>query len=93
MRVCSGDGTPFDYCDDCADEIVPTEEDAREVHGAGEDPFDGRGNLFAYDVEHPDYEEDGYRCARCGKKMVWPSLSGLLAAVRRLGDDETYSTW
>jgi hypothetical protein len=61
MRIYTAKNDPLDFCDECA----PTEEEALELYGEGEGP-DGRGNCFAYDAEHPDYDDDDYRCHECG---------------------------
>ena len=60
MRITNGRNVPVDFCKDCE----PTEESALFIFGDGEGP-DGRGNCFAYDVDHPTYNMDFYRCEVC----------------------------
>jgi len=60
MRIYTGNNSPIDFCEDCA----PCESDATIEFGDGEGP-DNRGNCFAYDAEHPNYETDYYTCHIC----------------------------
>lgn len=65
MRVYASDNDPVDYCMACA----PSEAVAQERHGNVGDGPDGRGNCFAYEAEHPDYEGDMYKCAACRRQL------------------------
>lgn len=64
-------GDPHDFCNWC---FFLIEDEAKEMYGsiktAQLEP-DGppKENKFAYDVEHPPYEEEDYRCTYCGDKL------------------------
>jgi hypothetical protein len=64
MRIYNGYNKPLDFCRDCA----PTESEAFQRFSAGEGP-DNRGNCYAYDAEHPDYEDGPYYCEDCGRVL------------------------
>jgi len=65
-RIYTSASDPVDFHAEC----FPTEGDAEEQFGNVGDGPDGRGNCFAYDAEHPDYEEMGYDCHRCGEPLT-----------------------
>lgn len=62
MRIYTSQSDPLDFCRACA----PTEQGAIEKFGNLGDGPDDRGNCFAYDEEHPPYEETDYTCHTCG---------------------------
>lgn len=66
-RIRTSCSDPIDFCRSC----FPSEDDAEEEYGdVGEGP-DGRGNCFAYEDEHPPYEDDEYyRCATCDVRLT-----------------------
>ena len=66
-RIYTSRSEPIDYCQDC----FPHEAKAEEAFGDIGDGPDGRGNCFAYDAEHPDYEGDPfYKCETCGRQLT-----------------------
>ena len=67
MRIYASNNDPFDFCKNC----MPDEDEAlHELGDVGEGP-DGRTNCFAYDAEHPSYD-DGieYKCYICGEILT-----------------------
>lgn len=64
-RVFTSSNDPLDFCRYC----FPTERQALSKYGNVGDGPDGRGNCFAYDAEHPDYEGEGYVCYRCRHEL------------------------
>jgi len=54
-----------DFCLRC----MPSGEGGRAEFGDLGDGPDGRGNCYNFDVEHPDYHGEGYRCEKCGKTL------------------------
>lgn len=67
MRVCDSRSIPHDYCRTCA----PSEEDAFEMWGNVGDGPDDRGDCFAYDPDHPPYDDgEDYYCADCGELLT-----------------------
>lgn len=66
-RIYTSESYPVDYCRKC---FPRTEATAFAIHGHDGDGPDGRGNCFAYNCEHPDYEGDIlYYCSQCGKNL------------------------
>jgi hypothetical protein len=66
MRIYTSESIPVDFCRDC----FPSEQEAIiEFGNQGEGP-DDRGNCFAYDEGHPDYDETDYTCHRCGENLT-----------------------
>lgn len=65
-RIYTSESNPVDYCRPC---FPKSEEKAFALHGHDGDGPDGRGNCFAYDAEHPDYEGGEYTCVLCGEKL------------------------
>lgn len=66
MRIYTSNSDPLDFCKKC----FPSEQEAVERYaGLGDGP-DGRGNCFGYDDEHPDYDEEGYRCEQCRVELT-----------------------
>ncbi len=60
-RVYSSANDPLDFCEYC----FPDEDAALGVYGdVGAGP-DERGNCFAYEADHPDYEYEDYLCTEC----------------------------
>ena len=66
-RIYDSTSDPLDFCQR---DFPKTEEAARAKYGNVGDGPDGRGNCFSYDDEHPDYEDDDYRCHTCGKRLT-----------------------
>ena len=66
-RIFTSANDPLDFCTAC----FPNEAEAEiEFDHLGDGP-DGRGNCFAYDAEHPPYEDFGdYRCKECGEVLT-----------------------
>ncbi len=66
-RIYDGSSNPLDFCR----KHWPNEATARRLYGSGEGP-DGRGNCFAYDAEHPDYDGEDYKCDHkgCNKRLT-----------------------
>ena len=61
-RIVTAANEPLDFCHQCfpKDEAVARKRYA----GTGEGP-DDRGDCFAHEAEHPDYDGENYRCHRC----------------------------
>jgi hypothetical protein len=73
-RIIQSNGDPLDFCIECfMDEYVCDEDVARELYGneelTGSGP-DGRGNCFAWDAEHPTYDDNDCRCTLCGAVLT-----------------------
>lgn len=68
-RIYDSTSSPRDFCMHCFDELFPDEEAARERFGNLGDGPDDRGNCFAFDEEHPDYEGEGYTCENCRRGL------------------------
>ena len=67
MRIYTSASDPLDFHPRC----FPSLEEAEKKYGNVGDGPDGRGNCFAYDADHPDYEEfDYYTCEKCGKTLA-----------------------
>ncbi len=66
-RIRNSKNDPLDFCKKC---FPKSEETARQRFGGRETGPDGRGDCFCYDDEHPDYEDDGYVCDKCGKTLT-----------------------
>jgi hypothetical protein len=64
MRIYTSASDPLDFCS----RHTPGEVLAKKRYGNLGDGPDGRGNCFAYDVEHPDYDGE-QRCATCRCKL------------------------
>lgn len=66
MRIYASDNEPIDFCRNC----FPTEKEAIEEYGNIGDGPDDRGNCFAYDSDHPPYQ-DGvlYICMFCDEVL------------------------
>jgi hypothetical protein len=66
--IYQSNGDPLDFCIEC----LMDEDVARELYGneevTGSGP-DGRGNCFAWDAEHPEYDEHD-RCTLCGAVLT-----------------------
>jgi hypothetical protein len=61
-RVVTAAGEPLDFCHHC---FPKNEATARRLYaGRGEGP-DDRGDCFAHEAAHPDYEGENYRCRKC----------------------------
>ncbi len=67
MRIYTSASEPLDFCIYCK----PGEATAKTDYGNEGDGPDGRGNCFAYDAEHPDYEDGGFYCEICGEELTW----------------------
>lgn len=65
-RIYTSANDPTDFCRFC----FPTEQQAeRKYENLGDGP-DGRGNCYAYDAEHPPYDDgDVYRCTTCRRLL------------------------
>jgi hypothetical protein len=66
MRIYTSESIPVDFCRDC----FPSEQEAIIEFGNQGDGPDDRGNCFAYDEEHPHYDETDYTCHRCGENLT-----------------------
>jgi hypothetical protein len=66
MRIYTSESIPVDFCRDC----FPPEQESIEKFGNLGDGPDGRGNCFAYDEEHPPYQETDYKCHSCGDELT-----------------------
>lgn len=65
-RIYTSTSDPIDFCNKC----FPNEKSAYNRYGFLGDGPDGRGNCFAYDAEHPPYEDDGdYKCEKCNATL------------------------
>jgi hypothetical protein len=66
-RIYDSASNPVDFC---KKHFPKTEGHAELILGnKGEGP-DGRGNCFAYDAEHPSYDDFGdYQCAVCHRTL------------------------
>lgn len=60
-RIYDSTSDPLDFCERC----FPSETYAIKKYGNLGDGPDGRGNCFAYEADHPDYEGENYRCEKC----------------------------
>lgn len=69
-RIFDSGNDPFDFCKSC---YPKTETQAENLYGneriSGLGP-DGRGNCFSYDTEHPDYQDEGYKCIICASVLT-----------------------
>lgn len=65
-RVRASDSGPYDFCQEC----FPSEAEALEEFGDVGDGPDERGNCFAYEDDHPNYDYCDYRCCRCRKPLT-----------------------
>jgi len=67
-RIYTSQSEPLDFCLDC----FPLEAAAALIYGNLGDGPDGRGNCFAYDAAHPNYEDDPgfYVCEICGEVLT-----------------------
>lgn len=65
-RIYDSASNPNDFCK----KHFPSRKDAQEEFGNVGDGPDGRGNCFAYDAEHPPYEDDDYTCRVCGCRLT-----------------------
>lgn len=65
-RIYDSANNPINFCTDC----FPSEPDAQDEYGDVGDGPDGRGNCFAYEAEHPDYDYEEYTCEKCGKLLT-----------------------
>lgn len=61
MRIYASNNDPIDFCDTCS----PNETEALERFGNWGDGPDNRGDCFAYDADHPSYDENDYFCFGC----------------------------
>jgi len=68
-RIYDSTSDPMDFCKRC----FPTKTIALTKYGnIGEGP-DDRGNCFAYNADHPPYDEDvdyPYHCHNCGNPLT-----------------------
>ena len=66
-RLFTSTSEPVDFCS----RHFPGERLAEDRFGNLGDGPDGRGNCFAYDADHPPYEDQypEYRCATCRAKL------------------------
>jgi len=66
-RIYTSESNPVDYCRSC---FPKYQDEAYGMHGHDGDGPDGRGNCFAYDAEHPDYDGEEYECDECGRTLT-----------------------
>jgi len=64
MRIYTSANDPLDFCK----RHTPSEKTAEKRYGNVGDGPDGRGNCFAYDAEHPDYDGE-HKCRSCGRVL------------------------
>lgn len=66
-RIYASNNDPCDYCAEC----YPNEDSVtwHRLQNMGDGP-DGRGNCFADEADHPDYEDDEYHCQACGELLT-----------------------
>lgn len=67
-RICDSSDEPHDFCKRCFPSEVTAMRRFDSTEKFGEGP-DGRGNCFAYDPAHPDYDDTDYECETCGKAL------------------------
>jgi hypothetical protein len=67
-RIYDSASNPLDFCKRCFPGEERAEREYGDVKKTGEGP-DGRGNCWGYDCEHPDYEDEDYRCKRCNNRL------------------------
>jgi hypothetical protein len=66
-RLYTSTNEPLDFCANC----FPSEDEAEDIYGDMGDGPDNRGNCFAYDADHPTYDEGRfYRCECCRKFLT-----------------------
>ncbi len=65
-RIYTSTSDPIDFCK----RHFPNEAKARLDFGKLGDGPDGRGNCFAHNAEHPEYEGEGYTCEVCNKELT-----------------------
>ncbi len=69
-RIYDSTNDPLDFCALCWLKFCPTEAIAiKRFHGNGVGP-DDRGDCWAFDAEHPDYQGEEYVCSTCGRELV-----------------------
>jgi hypothetical protein len=66
-RICTSRNDPMDFCIKC---FPKTEAIAKKRFGNIGDGPDGRGNCFAYEAEHPNYEYEDEECLVCFKLLT-----------------------
>lgn len=67
MRVRTSSNEPLDFCRFCR----PSEARAvREYSDPAKAGPDGRGDCFAFDDDHPEYEGADVRCVTCGWELT-----------------------
>jgi hypothetical protein len=65
-RIYDSYSDPWDYCRNC----FPDEETAALKHDTGNDDGpDDRGNCYAYDADHPCYDDTDYTCDLCSSPL------------------------
>ncbi len=64
-RIYTSANDPLDFCWEC----FPDEASAEEEFGDVGDGPDGRGNCFAWDADHPNYDECDYHCHDCKESL------------------------
>jgi len=69
-RIISSESYPHDFCMQCWDALYSTEEEAEEEFGDRGDGPDERGNCFAYNDDHPDYDDCDYDCDKCHEPLT-----------------------
>lgn len=65
-RIYTSQNDPLDFCKYC----FPTEDTARKDYGHLGNGPNGRGNCFAWDAEHPNYDDEEYTCDFCGEELT-----------------------
>lgn len=65
-RIYNKQSDPIDFCN----KHFPNENDAIKKYDVGDDGPDGRGDCFAYEADHPDYDTTDYTCEICNKKLT-----------------------
>lgn len=65
-RIRTSANDPLDFCQNC----FPDEGWAIEEYGDVGNGPDDRGNCFVYDDDHPPYENEDYKCCKCGEQLT-----------------------
>lgn len=64
-RLIDSQANPHDFCNFC---FYAFEDEHEETYSNLGDGPDGRGNCYAFDVDHPPYEHD-YVCEQCNSTL------------------------
>lgn len=72
MRIYTSKAHPVDLCRGCARGLTEDTAFQRWGHLGDVDDDDDRGNGFAFDAPHPDYDDviGEYQCHDCGRELT-----------------------